>query len=196
MRRNPIRYLSHHWGWRILCDGKTTILSLARVSYIMCTTIENICHVKIIISVSSVQLLSHVWFFVTPWSAAHQASQSITNSRSLLKLISIELVMPSKYLILCHPFLQSFPASGSFLMSQFFTSCDQSIGVSASTSVLPMNIQDWFPLGWTGWISLLSKGLSKVFLLKLKSINSLELSFLYSPTLTSIHDHWKNQSFD
>ena len=59
--------------------------------------------------------------------------------------------------------LQSFPASGSFLMSQFFTWVGQSIGVSASASVLPMNIQDWFPLGWTGWISLQSKGLSRVF---------------------------------
>ena len=59
--------------------------------------------------------------------------------------------------------LQSFPVSGSFPMSQFFTSGGQSIGVSASTSVLPMNIQDWFPLGWTGWISLQSKGLSRVF---------------------------------
>ena len=59
--------------------------------------------------------------------------------------------------------LQSFPASGSFQMSQFFTEDDQSIGVSASASVLPMNIQDWFPLGWTGWISLHSKGLSRVF---------------------------------
>ena len=59
--------------------------------------------------------------------------------------------------------LQSFPASGSFLMSQFFASGGQSIGVSASTSVLPMNIQDWFPLGWTGWISLQSKALSRVF---------------------------------
>ena len=74
----------------------------------------------------------------------------------------------------CHPTMssslvplsscpQSFPASGSFPMSQFFTSSGQSIGVSASTSVLPMNTQDWFPLGWTGWISLRSKGLSRVF---------------------------------
>ena len=74
----------------------------------------------------------------------------------------------------CHPIisssvipfsshLQSFPTSGSFPRSQFFTSCGQSIGVSASVSVLPMNIQDWFPLGWTGWISLWSKGLSRVF---------------------------------
>ena len=93
--------------------------------------------------------------------------------------------------------LQSFPASGSFQMSQFFTSGGQSIGVSASASVLSMNIQNWFPLGWTGWISLQSKGLSRVFSnITVQSINSLALSFLYSPTLTSIHDYWKNHSFD
>ena len=83
----------------------------------------------------------------------------------LLKFISIESVMPSNNLILCCPFsscLQYFPASESFPMSQFFTSGGQSIEVSTSTSVLPMNIQDWFPLGWTGWISLQSKGLSRV----------------------------------
>ena len=80
-----------------------------------------------------------------------------------------------------------------FPMSQFFAWDGQSIGVSASASVLPMNIQDWFPLGWTGWISLQSKGLSRVFS---KSINYSALSFPHSPTLTSIHDHWKNHSFD
>ena len=93
--------------------------------------------------------------------------------------------------------LQSFPASGSFPMSQFFTSGGQRIGVSPSASVLPMNIQDWFPLGWIGWISLLSKGLSRVFSnTTVQSINSLALSFLYIPTLTSIHDSWKNHSLD
>ena len=100
--------------------------------------------------------------FAVPWTAACQASLSITNSQSLFKLMSIELVMPSNCLILCHP-LRLLPASGSFPMSQFFTSGGQSIGVSASASVLPMNIQDWFPLGSTGWISLQSKGLSRVF---------------------------------
>ena len=95
------------------------------------------------------------------------------------------------------PCLQSFPASGSFPMSQFFASGGQSIGVSASASALPMNIQDWSPLGWAGWISLQSKGLSRVFSnTTIKSINSLVLSFLYSPTLTSIYDHWKNHSLD
>ena len=92
---------------------------------------------------------------------------------------------------------QSFPASGSFQMSQFFASGGQSIRVSASASVLPMNIQDWIPLGWTGLISLLSKGLSKSSPApQFKSINSSVLSFPYGPTLTSIHDYWKNNNFD
>ena len=116
---------------------------------------------------SSVQSLSRVWLFATPWTTAHQASLSITNSWSLLRCIeSIKSVMPSTILSSVGPFssrLQSFPASGSFPMSQFFPSGGQSIGVSASTSVLPVNVQDWFPLGWTGWISLPSKGLSRVF---------------------------------
>ena len=108
----------------------------------------------------------------------------------------------------CHPTIsssvvpffscpQSFPASGSFQMSQLFTSSGQSIGGSTSTSVLPMNTQDWSPLGWIGWISLQSKGLSRVFSTpQFKSINSSVLSFLYSPTLTSIHDYRKNHKFD
>ena len=115
---------------------------------------------------SSVESLSYVRLFATPWTAAPQASLSITNSRSLPKLMSIELVMPSSHLILCRPFLLSssiFPSSGSFQMSQLFASGGQSIGVSASTSVLPMNTQDWSPLGWTGWISLQSKELPRVF---------------------------------
>ena len=87
---------------------------------------------------SSGQLLSCIRLFETPWTAASQASMSIFNSRSLLKFMSIKSVMPSNYLIL-FSFLQSFPTSGSFLMSQFFTSGDQSIGVSASASVCPMN---------------------------------------------------------
>ena len=92
---------------------------------------------------------------------------------------------------------QSFPASGSFPMSQLFSSGGQSIGVSASTSVLPMNTQDWSPLGWTG-CSPCSPRDSQEFSStpQFKSINSLVLSFLYSPTLTSIHDHWKNRSLD
>ena len=113
----------------------------------------------------SVQLLSHVWLFVTPWTAAHQAFLSITNSCRLLKLMSIESVMPSNHLILCCLLLllQSFPAAESFLMSQFFTLGGQSSGVSASTSVLPMNIKGWFPLRLTDLIPLQSKGLSRAF---------------------------------
>ena len=108
----------------------------------------------------------------------------------------------------CHPIIsssvipfsscfQSFPASGAFLVSQFFTSGGQSIGVSASASVLPVNIQDWFPLGLTGLFYLLAKGLSRIFSnTTAQNINSLALSFLYGPTLTSTHDYRKNHSFD
>ena len=112
----------------------------------------------------SVQSLSRVWFFATPWTAACQASPSITNSQSLLRLISIQSVMPSNHLILCHPLLlppSIFP-SIRVLSSESFTSGAQSVKVSASALVLPMNIQHWFPLGLTGWISLQSKGLSRV----------------------------------
>ena len=117
---------------------------------------------------TSVQFSSvtQLCLFATPWAAAHHASLSITNSQSLLKLMSIESVMPSSHLILCHPlFLPPFIFSSIrvFYMSQFFSSGGQSIGVSASTSVLPMNTQDWSPLGWTGWISLQPKRLSRVF---------------------------------
>ena len=110
-----------------------------------------------------VQSLSHVQLFLAPWTAACQVPVSFTISQSFLKLMFIESVMPSNHLILCRPFSscpQSFPASGSFPMSQLFASGSQSVGVSAS--VLPMNIQRWFPLGLTGSISLLSKGLSRV----------------------------------
>ena len=92
---------------------------------------------------------------------------------------------------------QSLPASGSFPMSQLFASGGQSIGISALASVLPMNTQDWSPLGWTGWISFSPRD-SQEFspTPQFKSINSSGLSFLHSPTLTSIHDHWKNHSLD
>ena len=108
----------------------------------------------------------------------------------------------------CHPTIsfsvvpfsccpQSFPASRSFPMSQLFTSGGQSIGVSASTSVLPMNTQDWSPLEWTGWISLQSKGLPRVFSnTTVQKHQFFRLSFLSSPTLTSIHDYWKIYSLD
>ena len=110
-----------------------------------------------------VQSLSDVQLFATPWTAAHQATLPNTISRSLLKLMSIESVIFNCRYFNCNDCLQSFPASGSFLISQFFTSGRQSIGASASSSVLPMNTQGWFPLGLTGLISSQSKGLSSVF---------------------------------
>ena len=116
--------------------------------------------------ITSVQSLSCARLFVTPWTTASQSSLPIINSWSLLKLMFIESVMPSNHLTLCRPLLlclQSFPTSGSFPVSQLFASGGQSIGVSASALVLPMNIQDWFPLGLTSLISFLSKGLSRVF---------------------------------
>ena len=138
---------------------------------------------------SSVQLLSHVRLFATPWTTAHQASLFITNSQSPPKLMSIKSVMPSNHLILFSSCPQSFPASGSFIMSQLFASGGQSIGVSASTSVLPMNTQDWSPCS-------IRESQESYPTPQFKSINSLAISFLYSPTLTSIHNYWKNHSFD
>ena len=116
-------------------------------------------------SVSSVQSLSCVQLFVTPWTVARQVSLSITNSQSLLKLMSIKSVMPSNHLIFCRPLLPHsiFPSIRVFSSESILRIRCQRIGVSASTSVLPMNIQDWFPLAWTGWISLQSKGFSRVF---------------------------------
>ena len=123
---------------------------------------DYICSVQF----SSFQSLSCAWLFVTPWIAARQASLSITNPWSSLRLMSIKSVMPSSHLILCCPLLllpSSFPASGSFPMSQFFVSGGQSTGVF-SFSFSPTNEHpDWSPLEWTGWISLQSKGLSRVF---------------------------------
>ena len=112
-----------------------------------------------------VQLLSHVQLFVTLLTAASQASLSFTISQSFLKLTSIESMMPSNHIILCSLFScpQSFPASGSFPVSRLFVLSGQTIGVSASTSVLPVAIQGWFPLGLTGLIFFLSKELSRVF---------------------------------
>ena len=115
--------------------------------------------------ISSVQSLSCVQLFATPRTAALQTFLSITNPWSLLKLMSITLVIPSNQLILCHSLLlpSMFPSIRVFSMSQFFASGGQSIGVSALASVLPMNIQGWFSLGLNGLISLQSKGLSTVF---------------------------------
>ena len=131
------------------------------------------------------------------WTAARQTSLSFTIFLSLLKLMSIELMMPFNHLILCHPLLlpSIFPASGSFPMCWLFTSGGQSIGDSAS--VLPMNIHGWFPLALTGLISMLSKGLSRVF----SNITVQKHHFFitqpsFGPTFTSVYAYWKNHSFD
>ena len=117
-------------------------------------------------NISSVQSLSRVWLFATPWTAARQASLSIptpgiySNSCPLSQWSHPTI---SSSVIPFSSRLHSFPASGSFQMSQFITSGGQSTGVSTSASVLPMNTQDWSPLGLTGLISLQCKGLSRVF---------------------------------
>ena len=96
-----------------------------------------------------VQFLSCIWLFVTPWTTAHQASLSLSISRSFPKFLSIELVMLSNHLIIIHPFLLlPFIFTASVLLSQLFALGGQSVGVLSLASVLPMNIQDWFPLGW------------------------------------------------
>ena len=137
---------------------------------------------------SSVQSLSHVRLFVTPWAAARQASLSITNSRSSLKLMSIESVMPSNHLILCRPLLLLPPIPPSItVFSNESTLCRRWPKYwSFSFSIIPskehpglisFRMDDWSPLGWTGWISLQSKGLSRVF--SSATVQMLYLSFLY-----------------
>ena len=149
---------------------------------------------------SSVQSLSHVQLFVTPWTAVCHASLSFTSPRVCSNSCPFSQC--------CHPTIlssvvsfsscsQSFPASGSFPMSWLFSSGGQSTGASASASVLPMNTQSWFPLGLTGLISLLSKRLSRVF----SSTAFWKHQFfgaqlVHGPTLTSIHDYWRNHSCD
>ena len=154
------------------CNPKITshlcqIILVKRVIIYICVCVYMYyIYIYIYIYIGSVQLLSRVWLFATPWITAHQASLSITNSWSFSNLC------PSSRW--CHPAIsssvvpssscpQSLPASGSFPMSQLFAWGNQSIEVSASASVLPMNTQDWSPSGWTVWISLQSKGPSSVF---------------------------------
>ena len=116
-------------------------------------------------SFSSVQLLSRVWFFATPWITTRQASLSITNSWSSPKLMSMESVMPSSHLILCRPLVLLTPIPPSIRVFSNESTLPMrwpKYWSFSFTSVLPMNTQDW-SLGWTGWISLQSKGLSRVF---------------------------------
>ena len=160
----------------------------------------NIINLYNIIKFNSVQSLSRVRLFATPWTSAHQASLSIINSRSPPKPMSIESVMPSNHLILCRPLLllpSIFPSIRVF-------SNESALHIrwpkywSFSFNISPSNEHpDWSPLGWTGWIFLLSKGFSRVSSnTSVQSISSSAFSLLYSPTLTSIHDHWKNHSLD
>ena len=149
--------------------------------------------------ISSIQSLSYVQLSVTQWQQhARPPFPSPTPG-----------VYPNSHPSCqwCHPTIassvvpfsscpQSFAASGSFQMSQLFASGGQSIGVSASTSVLPMNTQDWSPLGGTAWISLQPKGLSRVFSNTTVQKHQFFGAQLYSPTLVSIHDHWKNHRLD
>ena len=145
------------------------------------------------------QLLSCVRLFVTPWTAAGQASLSITNSGACSNSCPLSQWHHPTISSSVVPFsfcLQSFPTPASFQISQCFTSGGQSIGASALASVLPMNIQDWFPLGWTGaWSPCSPRDSRESFPMpQFKSINSLDC--LYDTTLTSIDDYRKNHSFD
>ena len=149
---------------------------------------------------SSVQSLSHVRLFAT-----HESQHARHLCLSPIPIVYPKSCPLSQW---CHPIIsssvvpfsscpQTFPTSGTFQMSQLLASCAQSIAVSVSTSVLPMNIQNWSPLGWTRWISLKSRDSQESSPTpQFKNINSLEVSFLHSPTLTSIHDHRKNHSLD
>ena len=130
---------------------------------------------------------------LTPLFPVHHQLQS------LLKLMSITLVMPSNHLNLCHPLLlppSVFPSIRVFSNESVLHIRGPKYCSFTSVSVLPMNIQEWFPLGWTGWISLQSKGLSRVFSNTTVQKHHFFSTQLYSPTLISIHDYWKNHSFD
>ena len=149
---------------------------------------------------NSVQSLSHIWFFVPPWTAARQASLSITNSRSLRKLMSIELMMPSNHPILCRPLL----LSPSIVPSIRVFSNESALRIrwpkywSFSFNISPFNEHSGLISFRMDWLDLLAvQGPLKTSPTpQFKSIYSLMLSFLHSPTLTSIHDHWKNHSLD
>ena len=149
---------------------------------------------------SSVQSLSHVPLFVTPWITAHQASLSITNSWSLPKLISIELVMPSNHLILCRPLLPPsiFPSirvfpNESTLRIRWPKSWSFSFNISPSSEHSGLIS---FGMDWLDLLAVQGTLQESSPTPQFKSINSSALSFLHSPTLTSIHDHWKNHSLD
>ena len=144
------------------------------------------------VQLSSDQSLSQVWLFAIPWTAAHQASLLITNLRACPNSCPLSQWCHPNISSSVIPFsscLQSFPESGSFQMNQFFISGDQSIGASASASasVLAMNIQDWFPLGLTGLISLQSKGLSRVF--SNNTVQKHQFISIQLSLLSNFHNH-------
>ena len=151
-------------------------------------------------NLSSVQSLSPVWLFVTSWTAARQTSLSITNSQGLLKLMSIESVIPSNHLILCHPLLllpSIFPTIRVF-SNESVLSIRWPKYWSFSFSISPSNEYSGLMSFKIDWLDLLEvqRTLKSLLQHQFKSINSLMLSFPYSPTLTSIYDYWKNHSFD
>ena len=163
------------------------------------------------------EIYFHLWNIENYFYVWHQSVQSLSHvqlcnpmNHSMLGLLvhhqlppksmSIELVIQSNHLILCRPlFLMPavFPCIMFFSNESALCIRCQSTGVSALSSILPMNTQDWSPLGWTGWISLQSKGLSRIFSNNIVQKHQFSaLSFLYSPILTSTHDHWKNHNLD
>ena len=149
---------------------------------------------------SSVQLLSRVQLFATPWTEAHQDSLSITNTWSSLKLMSIELVMPSSHLILCHPLLllPPIPPSIRVFSNESTIHMRWPQYCSFSFSISPSNEHPGLISFKMDWWNLLAQRDSQESSLtpQFKSINSSALSLLHSPTLTSVHDHWKNHSLD
>ena len=147
--------------------------------------------ISVTLCIVAVQSLGHIQLFETQWTAAHQASLSITNSLSLLKLMFTESMMPSNHLIHCYPLLfmpSIFPSIQDFSNELALPIRWPKYWVSAATSVLPMNIQGWYPLGLTGLISLLPKGLSRIF--------SSTTFRKHQPSLWFILDHWEDFSFD
>ena len=149
----------------------------------------------VLVYISSVQLLSHVQLFATPWTAARQASRSITNTRSLIKLMSIESVMPSNHLIPCRPLLlpSIFPSIRVFSNESALRMTWPKYW-TFSFSISPSNEYSGLISFRMDWLDLLAVQGDPTP--QFKNINSLALSLLHSPTLTSIHDHWKNHSLD
>ena len=164
--------------YTVLSSDKVLQSELAFIENLPCAVCQQSCEIVLLL----VQSLSCVWLFAIPC----QASLPFTVSWSLLKLMSVEPVMSSNHLILCHPLLscclQSFPASGSFPMSRLFTAGGQSVGASAS--VPPNTTQGWFPLGLIGLIPLQSKGLSRVF-----SSTTVQKHEFFSTSQSNSHIH-------